>query len=248
MFIVQWNVVWRRADSIHQRWAICWLPGPDEGIHYLANACSLIRLPHPDTTATVCSEGGGRPALIYDSPRAITLPLTLIQQFIYWHACRYRQRWAAYMQETGSWTLKLQIGSIFPFRWERARGTWAGCNNHLMPCCCCSASADTDSALSVIRVDRRNESRLRECRCSAGQDERRPLARSPARRHGWSVPPAPLQSWCALIKSSQRVGSEVGSRDVTPHPQHAIYNLLLFFFSRLLLFNKKAYMPLTFTN
>ncbi len=189
MFIVQWNVVWRRADSIHQRWAICWLPGQMK---------AFITLPTPvrslgylaQTRPPLSAQGeGGWPALIYDSPRAITLPLTLIQQFIYWHASRYRQRWAAYMQETSSWTFKLQIGFIFLFHWERARATRVGCNNHLMPCCCCSASADTDSALSVIWADRRNESRLTECRCSAGRDERRPLARSTTCRHGWSVPP-----------------------------------------------------------
>ncbi len=154
------------------------LPTPARSLGYLAQ-----------TRPPLSAQGeGGWPALIYDSPRAITLPLTLIQQFIYWHASRYRQRWAAYMQETSSWTFKLQIGFIFLFRWERARATGVGCNNHLMPCCCCSASADTDSALSVIWADRRNESRLTECRCSVGRDERRPLARSPARRHGWSVP------------------------------------------------------------
>lgn len=121
MFIVQWNVVWRRADSIHQRWAICWLPGPDEGIHYLANARSATSPRHD--RHCLFREGGGWPALIYDLPRAITSPLTLIQQFIYWHACRYRQRWAAYMQQTSSWTFKLQIGSIFLFlEGERDQG------------------------------------------------------------------------------------------------------------------------------
>ena len=40
---------------------------------------------HSDTTASVCTPGSL--AVIYDASRAITLSLTLIQQFIYWFAC-----------------------------------------------------------------------------------------------------------------------------------------------------------------
>lgn len=40
---------------------------------------------HSDTTASVCATGSL--AVIYDASRAITLSLTLIQQFIYCHAC-----------------------------------------------------------------------------------------------------------------------------------------------------------------
>lgn len=43
------------------------------------------RSAHSDTTASVCASGS--PAVIYDASRAITLSLTLIQQFIYWCAC-----------------------------------------------------------------------------------------------------------------------------------------------------------------
>lgn len=40
---------------------------------------------HSDTTASVCTSPSL--AVIYDASRAITLSLTLIQQFIYWCAC-----------------------------------------------------------------------------------------------------------------------------------------------------------------
>lgn len=43
------------------------------------------RSAHSDTTASVCAPGSL--AVIYDASRAITLSLTLIQQFIYWCAC-----------------------------------------------------------------------------------------------------------------------------------------------------------------
>lgn len=43
------------------------------------------RSAHSDTTASVCATGSL--AVIYDASRAITLSLTLIQQFIYCHAC-----------------------------------------------------------------------------------------------------------------------------------------------------------------
>lgn len=43
------------------------------------------RSAHSDTTASVCATGSL--AEIYDASRAITLSLTLIQQFIYCHAC-----------------------------------------------------------------------------------------------------------------------------------------------------------------
>lgn len=43
------------------------------------------RSAHSDTTASVCAPGSL--AVIYDASRAITLTLTLIQQFIYWCAC-----------------------------------------------------------------------------------------------------------------------------------------------------------------
>lgn len=43
------------------------------------------RSAHSDTTASVCAMGSL--AVIYDASRAITLSLTLIQQFIYCHAC-----------------------------------------------------------------------------------------------------------------------------------------------------------------
>lgn len=43
------------------------------------------RSAHSDTTASVCTPGSL--AVIYDTPHAITLSLTLIQQFIYWSAC-----------------------------------------------------------------------------------------------------------------------------------------------------------------
>lgn len=53
------------------------------------------RSAHSDMTASVCAPGSL--AVIYDASHAITLSLTLIQQFIYWwHA--YGQRWASYVE------------------------------------------------------------------------------------------------------------------------------------------------------
>lgn len=45
----------------------------------------MERSAHSDTTASVCAAGSL--AVIYDAFRAISLSLTLIQQFIYCHAC-----------------------------------------------------------------------------------------------------------------------------------------------------------------
>lgn len=46
---------------------------------------ALERSAHSDTTASVCAAGSL--AVIYDASRTISLSLTLIQQFIYCHAC-----------------------------------------------------------------------------------------------------------------------------------------------------------------
>lgn len=82
---------------------------------------------HSDTTASVCTPGSL--AVIYDASHAITLSLTLIQQFIYW--------WHAYRQRCAS------------------RGDWGGGQNNCLPSASATSivSQETNHALGSLKPD-----------------------------------------------------------------------------------------------
>lgn len=82
---------------------------------------------HSDTTASVCTPGSL--AVIYDASHAITLSLTLIQQFIYW--------WHAYGQRCAS------------------RSNWGGGQNNRLPSASATSivSQETNHALGPLKPD-----------------------------------------------------------------------------------------------